>query len=47
LLTPELTLETFRQEIEQTIAKATVLLLDFGDRSAALASPARNYSKGH
>lgn len=38
--------EAFRQEIEQTIAKATVLLPDFGDRSEALVSLARNYSKG-
>jgi len=37
---------TFRQEIEQTISKTTVLLPDFGDRSEALASLARNYSKG-
>lgn len=36
----------FRQEIEQAISKTTVLLPDFGHRTEALASLARNYSKG-
>ena len=36
----------FRHEIEETIFKTTVLLPEFGDRSEAMASLARNYSKG-